>query len=37
MVHEEEGAALFEKCWWISLYMTDDAIAKLYVSSSLVK
>ena len=23
--------ALLEKCRWISLYVTDDAIAKLYV------
>ena len=23
-------AALLEKCWRISLYVTDDAIAKLY-------
>ena len=21
-----------KKCWWISLYVTDDAIAKLYVT-----
>ena len=24
--------ALFEKCWQISLYVTDDAIEKLYVT-----
>ena len=29
--------ALLEKCWQISLYFTDDAIAKLYVTKSLVK
>ena len=26
------GAALLEKCWQILLYVTDDAIAKLYVT-----
>ena len=28
---------LLEKFWRISLYVTDDAIAKLYVTLSLVK
>ena len=23
---------LLEKVWWISLYVTDDAIAKFYVT-----
>ena len=30
-------ATLLEKFWRISLYVTDDAIAKLYVTKSLVK
>ena len=28
---------LLEKFWRISLYLTDDAIAKLYVTESFVK
>ena len=28
---------LLEKFWWISLYVVDDAIAKLHVTQSLVK
>ena len=32
-----EAAALLEKFWRISLYLTDDAIAKLFVKLSLVK
>ena len=28
---------LLDKFWRISLYVTDDAIAKLYVTYSLVK
>ena len=26
------STALLEKFWWISLYVTDDVIAKLYVT-----
>ena len=33
----EEGAALSEKFWPISLYVTDDTIAQIYVTKSLVK
>ena len=33
----EEGAALSEKFWRISLYVTDDTIAQIYVTKSLVK
>ena len=29
--------SLLEKCWRISLHVTDGAIAKLYVTYSLVK
>ena len=31
------AAALLDKFWWISLYVTDESIAKLYVTKSLVK
>ena len=28
---------LLKKFWWISMYVTDDDIAKLYVTKSLLK
>ena len=34
---QEYLQVLVEKFWRISLYLTDDAIAKLYVTQSFVK
>ena len=36
-MHSKLYNKLLEKFWRISLYVTDEAIAKLYVTKSLVK
>ena len=35
--HLLTSPTLLDKFWWILLYATDDAIAKLYVTQSFVK
>ena len=36
-IYWQVWSTLSEKCWRISLYVTDDAIEKLYVTYSLVE
>ena len=32
LVCKKNSFTLLENCWWISLYLTEDAIAKLHVT-----